>query len=199
MIQRRAILLGAAAAALARPARQAQNDKPLKIGVLNDMSGVFADYQGPGSLLAAQMAVEDSHGARAGSRAVEIVFADHQNKPDIGHGDRPPLARPGRRAGGDGRAKLRHRAGGGEVRDASATGSFIGVGAGSAELTGPRLFAQHRAVGLRHVGDQPRAGPARSPRVAARPGSRLRRGLCTFGARTGHQHHGGGDRRPAAR
>ena len=58
-------------------------DKPLKIGVLNDMSGVFADYQGPGSLLATQMAAEDA-GGQAGSRPVEIVSGDHQNKPDVG-------------------------------------------------------------------------------------------------------------------
>ena len=72
------------AAALAWGSRTGQaTDKPLKIGVLNDMSGVFADYQGPGSLLATQMAVEDA-GGHAGSRAVEVVFADHQNKPDTG-------------------------------------------------------------------------------------------------------------------
>ena len=75
---RRAVL--AAPVLLARPARAA--DKPLRIGVLNDMSGIFADYQGPGSLVAAEMAAEDA-GATAG-RPVEIVSADHQNKPDIG-------------------------------------------------------------------------------------------------------------------
>ena len=50
--------------------------------MLNDMNGVFADYQGPGSLLGARMALEDNAG-HAGSRPVEIVFADHQNKPDL--------------------------------------------------------------------------------------------------------------------
>jgi branched-chain amino acid transport system substrate-binding protein len=55
----------------------------VRIGVLNDMSGVFADYQGPGSLLAARMAVEEWGGKVAGV-PIEVVFADHQNKPDVG-------------------------------------------------------------------------------------------------------------------
>ena len=80
-MNRRSFLLAAASMTAVRAARA--EDKPLKIGVLNDMSGVFADYQGSGSVLATQMAVEDA-GGRAGSRAVEIVSADHQNKPDVG-------------------------------------------------------------------------------------------------------------------
>ena len=80
-MKRRTILLGAAAATFAGRVRAAET--PLKIGVLNDMSGVFADYQGPGSLLATQMAVEDA-GGHAGARPIEVVFADHQNKPDVG-------------------------------------------------------------------------------------------------------------------
>lgn len=81
-IARRTLLAAAAAAAspLARPARAA--DKPLRVGVLNDMSGIFADSQGPGSVVAAQPALED-HGALAG-RPIEILSADHQNKPDVG-------------------------------------------------------------------------------------------------------------------
>ncbi len=55
----------------------------LRIGVLNDMSGVYSDDQGPGSLLAAQMAVEDFGGSVAG-RKLEIVSGDHQNKTDLG-------------------------------------------------------------------------------------------------------------------
>jgi branched-chain amino acid transport system substrate-binding protein len=47
---------------------------PLRIGVLGDMSGVYADDQGPGSVLAAQMAVED-YGAKAAGRTVEVVSA----------------------------------------------------------------------------------------------------------------------------
>lgn len=57
--------------------------EPIRIGVLNDQSSVYADFQGKGSVLAAQMAVED-YGGRAAGRKVEVVFADHQNKPDVG-------------------------------------------------------------------------------------------------------------------
>ena len=77
----RRTLLAATAALVATRARAA--DGPLRIGVLNDMNGVFADYQGPGSLLATQMAAEDANN-RAGTRTIEIVSADHQNKPDVG-------------------------------------------------------------------------------------------------------------------
>jgi len=57
--------------------------RTLKIAVLNDMSSVYADYQGMGSVIAAQMAVED-YGGKAAGRAVEVIFGDHQNKPDVG-------------------------------------------------------------------------------------------------------------------
>jgi branched-chain amino acid transport system substrate-binding protein len=55
----------------------------IKIGVLNDMSGLYADLTGPGSVVAARMAVED-FGAAAKGLKVEIVGADHQNKADVG-------------------------------------------------------------------------------------------------------------------
>lgn len=61
----------------------AADEKPIRIGVLNDMSGPYADFQGPGSVVAAQMAVEDYGGGAAG-RKVEVIFADHQNKTDVG-------------------------------------------------------------------------------------------------------------------
>src|SRR2546430_12810835 len=57
--------------------------EPIRIGVLNDQSSVYADFQGKGSVLAAQMAVED-YGGKAAGRRIEVVFADHQNKPDVG-------------------------------------------------------------------------------------------------------------------
>lgn len=72
------------AAALACGSAQAQmSDGVIKIGVMNDMSGTYADLTGPGSVVAAQMAVED-FGAAAKGLKVEIVGADHQNKPDVG-------------------------------------------------------------------------------------------------------------------
>lgn len=74
----------AAALALAAPAAQAQvSDGVIKIGVMNDQSGTYADLAGPGSVVAAKMAVED-FGAAAKGMKVEILSADHQNKPDVG-------------------------------------------------------------------------------------------------------------------
>ncbi len=61
----------------------AQTGGVVRIGVLNDMAGVYADDQGPGSVLGAQMAAED-HGGKAAGRQVEVVSADHQNKTDLG-------------------------------------------------------------------------------------------------------------------
>jgi len=72
------ILLIAAAA-------QAQiSDGVVKIGVLTDMSGVYADLSGPGSLAAAKMAVEDFQKSNKPNFKIEVVSADHQNKPDVG-------------------------------------------------------------------------------------------------------------------
>jgi len=70
-------------ACMAAPAFADMNGT-VRIGVLNDMSSVYADFQGPGSVLAAQMAVEDF--AKTSKRKVEVLSADHQNKPDIGSG-----------------------------------------------------------------------------------------------------------------
>jgi branched-chain amino acid transport system substrate-binding protein len=54
----------------------------VKIGVLTDMSGVYADYGGPGALTAAKMAVQDFGGKMFG-KPIEVLNADHQNKPDV--------------------------------------------------------------------------------------------------------------------
>ncbi len=62
----------------------AESNGALRIGVLNDMSSVYSDFQGPGSVIAAQMAVEDF--AKQSKRKVEVLAGDHQNKPDIGAG-----------------------------------------------------------------------------------------------------------------
>jgi branched-chain amino acid transport system substrate-binding protein len=76
----------AVAALCAMPSAQAQiSDNTVRIGVLNDMSGPYKDLAGPGSVLAAQMAVEDFGGKVLGA-SIEIVSADHQNKPDVGSG-----------------------------------------------------------------------------------------------------------------
>ena len=80
----RTVLAAAALAGLSALPAGAQT-KPIRIGVLNDQSGVFADYQGEGSVIAARLAVEDA-GAKVGAVPVEVVTADHQNKTDIGIG-----------------------------------------------------------------------------------------------------------------
>ena len=76
-------LLAAAIAALAGTANAQISDGIIKIGVMNDMSGLYADIAGPGSVTAAKMAVEDFGAAKKGMK-VEVVGADHQNKPDVG-------------------------------------------------------------------------------------------------------------------
>jgi branched-chain amino acid transport system substrate-binding protein len=77
-------LAAAALLALGAGAAQAQiSDGVIKIGVMNDMSGLYADITGPGSVIAAKLAVED-FGAEKKGLKVEIVGADHQNKPDVG-------------------------------------------------------------------------------------------------------------------
>lgn len=73
---------GAAAIIAPLPIVRAQSG-PLRIAVLNDMSSVYADYQGIGSVIAAQLAVEDV-GGRVAGRSVEVLNADHQNKADLG-------------------------------------------------------------------------------------------------------------------
>jgi len=73
-----------AACALAGTAQAQVSDGIIKIGVLNDMSGPYADIGGPGSVIAAKMAVEDYIKATKSTLKVEIVSADHQNKPDVG-------------------------------------------------------------------------------------------------------------------
>jgi len=76
-----AVLLGAALALAAIGGASAQ-DKTAKIGVLTDLSGLYADLGGQGSIVAAQMAVEDSGMAAKGWK-LDVISADHQNKPDV--------------------------------------------------------------------------------------------------------------------
>ena len=60
-----------------------QAASPIRIGILSDMSGFVADLSGPGSVVAAKMAVED-FGGRVLNRPIELLEADHLNKPDTG-------------------------------------------------------------------------------------------------------------------
>ena len=78
--------LALAASALCCGTASAQvSDRVVKLGVFNDMSSLYADIGGKGSVLAAQMAVEDFGGNVLGV-PIEIVSGDHQNKPEIGAG-----------------------------------------------------------------------------------------------------------------
>ena len=61
----------------------ASAQETIRIGVLNDQSGAFASFQGVGSVIAAQMAVED-YGGKAVGKTVEVISADHQNRTDTG-------------------------------------------------------------------------------------------------------------------
>src|SRR3954447_22317789 len=77
-------LAGLAFACAALTSAQAEiSDNVVKIGVLNDISGIFQDTNGMGSVEAARMAAEDFNGGGKNIK-VEIVYADHQNKADVG-------------------------------------------------------------------------------------------------------------------
>ncbi|PZA11739.1 ABC transporter permease [Rhodopseudomonas palustris] len=76
---KKALYLSAALVLSALPAKAAET---IKIGVLNDQSGVFADNGGTGSVAAAKLAAEDFGGELLGEK-IEVIAADHQNKPDI--------------------------------------------------------------------------------------------------------------------
>jgi ABC-type branched-chain amino acid transport systems, periplasmic component len=93
----------------------------VKLGVLNDQTGLYADLTGMGSVHAARMAVED-YGGKVLGRPIEVIFADHQNKPDIGaniarqwienrgrqrHPRHSQFGRGARRARGDAHARRR--------------------------------------------------------------------------------------------
>jgi branched-chain amino acid transport system substrate-binding protein len=75
--------LAFALAALMTTAAHAQNPVPVKIGVLTDMSSLYADDTGPGSVAAARLAIHDFDPA-AHNMKVDLISADHQNKPDVG-------------------------------------------------------------------------------------------------------------------
>ena len=79
--RRLAALIVAAGVGVAAPAFA--QDKVVTIGVLNDMSSLYADIGGPNAVVAVKMAVEDS-GLLAKGWKIDVIAADHQNKPDVG-------------------------------------------------------------------------------------------------------------------
>src|SRR5881628_783479 len=83
MFSKRSIIAAASLAFAASLAQAQISDGVVKIGVLSDMSSLYSDIAGSGSTVAARMAVEDYGAAKKGLK-VEILSADHQNKPDVG-------------------------------------------------------------------------------------------------------------------
>src|SRR5690349_11209814 len=82
-LKRNLLALAVAGAFAAGAAHAQMTNNTLKIGVLSDMSSLYTDLAGAGSVVAAKLAVEDSGVEKRGIK-VEIVSADHQNKPDVG-------------------------------------------------------------------------------------------------------------------
>jgi branched-chain amino acid transport system substrate-binding protein len=85
MFSRFKALVAVVALCIGAGAAQAQySDGTIKIGVMNDQSGLYADLTGQGSVWAARKAIEDYCKANTCHDKIEVVFADHQNKPDVG-------------------------------------------------------------------------------------------------------------------
>ncbi|HYL91045.1 MAG TPA: ABC transporter substrate-binding protein [Burkholderiales bacterium] len=132
-----ASLLASGAVAALSPFRIARAQAgALKIAVLNDMSSVYADYQGVGSVIAAEMAIAD-YGGKAAGRKLEVLSADHLNKPDVGSS----IARKWLDTEGvDMIADIPNSAVALAVSELVRTANkvFIGSGAGTSVLTGER-------------------------------------------------------------
>jgi branched-chain amino acid transport system substrate-binding protein len=75
--------IAAAFALLAVPAQAQISDNVVRVGVMADMTGPYSGNGGPGSVIAARMAVED-FGGKVNGVPIEVVVADDQNKPDVG-------------------------------------------------------------------------------------------------------------------
>ncbi len=78
-----AVLAATLAAAFAAPAAAQISDDTVRIGIMGDMAGPYSGNGGPGSVLAARMAIED-FGGKVNGKAVDLVVVDDQNKPDVG-------------------------------------------------------------------------------------------------------------------
>ena len=170
-------------------------DKTIKIGVLTDNSGLYSDLGGAGSTLAAQMAVEDS-GLAAKGWKIDVISADHQNKPDIAVN----IARQWVDVEkvdifmdvlNSGVALAVNNL----VKEKNAI--MINTGAASSDLTNAQCSPNTDPLGLRHLHarqqHRPGAGEGRRRHlVLPHRGLRLR-------SRAGARHHRGRGRRRAAR
>ena len=142
--------------AVAGPALAQQG--PIRIGVLNDMSGPFADLSGKNSVVAAQMAAEDfAKEAGPGAPLVEIVSADHQNKADVGAAVVRKWVDCGWGDGRGGRAEL-GRCAGGEPGAAGEGPRVPGVQQCHQRSDGAAMCADDGAMGVRHLGVGQRDG-----------------------------------------
>ncbi len=117
-ITRRTLVSAAAAGALAPRLGMGQAPK-LRIGVMNDQSGPYRDDGGPTGVLCVRQAVQEF--TAASGMEVEVLVADHQNKPDVGAGIARQWFDQRRRGRGGGRADLVRRAGGEHGRAARRT------------------------------------------------------------------------------
>jgi ABC-type branched-subunit amino acid transport system substrate-binding protein len=77
------VILGSLASTYSGTGNAQISDDLVRIGVLNDQSGLYADFGGPGSVIAARMAVED-FGGKVLDKPIDVVIGDHQSKADIG-------------------------------------------------------------------------------------------------------------------
>ena len=77
------ITIGAALAIVLLTGAAGPDQRPVKIGVLTDMTSIYAEHAGPGSVEAARMAIEDFGGSVLG-KPIELVFADHRNDTGLG-------------------------------------------------------------------------------------------------------------------
>ncbi|WP_237478066.1 ABC transporter substrate-binding protein [Lichenibacterium dinghuense] len=131
---RRAACLAFCAALSAGPALAEIPDHTIRIGVLNDGSGPFADQSGKGSVVAAQLAADDFMREAPGLK-VEILYGDHQNKPDVGSAIvREWLDRDGVAAVTDAVNSGVALAINGVIADKHRT--FLGANVGTSDLTG---------------------------------------------------------------
>ena len=169
----------------------------VKIGVLNDRSGIYADLSGEGSVVAARMAVEDFDAAAKGIN-VEIVSADHQNKPDIASN----IARQWYDTEGvDVIVDVPTSSAALAVNDITREKNKIFINSGAARLGPDRreVLAEHRPLDLRHLGAGPRhrqRDGRRGRRHLVLPHRRLRLRPC---ARARHRRRGRGGGRRGAR
>ena len=181
----------------APPRAQAQiSDDVIKIGVLNDMSGLYADLDGPGSVVAASMAVEDFGAAEQGHEGRDRL----RRPPEQARrrlADRAPVVR--HRQGRRDRRRAQLRRGAGREPDHRATRSkaFLVSGAATVRPDRQGVLAQHHPLDLRHLdaGQRHRQRDRQDRRRhLVLPDRRLR-----LRPRARARHRGGRARRTAAR